>query len=222
MTTHFAVLESIDWNKISLLTLSKDNILKQMKEELQLFVSTYISLNKVERKILQNTDIPIAACNVRQIISQSIFESNKTNITPNNNNNARYANGAMERALLSQTTNTTTPTDRAVLSRKNCAWCAEPLPRACIQAQNIYCSQKCAEDGRLKRGRNGSTKIRSSVFALEQGVCRKCGVDAHSLFLSVSALDEPCERLNALCNANWRLPVGRIACDRFLRSPKER
>ena len=175
--------------------------------------------------MLQNVDTPTTAHNIRQVVSQAMLQSSSTtnNAALNeSNNNARYANGAMERALLSQTTNTTTPTDRAVLNRKNCAWCADPLPRACIQAQNIYCSQKCAEDGRLKRGMNGSTKIRASVYALEQGVCRKCGVDAHSLFLRVSALDEPCERLNVLCNANWRLPIGRIACDRFLSSPKER
>ena len=192
-----------------------------MKQEIQLFVSTYLALNQIEKKMLQNVNTPTTACNVRQVVSQAMLQSSSTTNTAasNENNNTRYANGAMEKAILSQTTNTTTRIDGAVLNHQRCAWCANPLPKSCLQTQDIiYCSQKCASEGRLKRT---GKKIRSSVFALEQGKCRKCGIDAHSLFLRINSLEEPCERLNVLCNANWRLPLGRIAYDRFLRSPKE-
>lgn len=72
--------------------------------------------------------------------------------------------------------------------------------------ESTYCSQACVEQGRLGRGGlYASTRVRDQVFGLEGGVCRKCGIDAHSLFLRISALEPP-ERLNALINAKWHLP----------------
>ncbi len=41
-----------------------------------------------------------------------------------------------------------------------------------------------------------------------------------ALFLRIKSL-EPAERLNVLCNANWRLPKTGRALDRLLQSPKE-
>ena len=70
--------------------------------------------------------------------------------------------------------------------------------------------------------RYASKKMRSSVFSFKESKCRKCGVDAHSLFLRINSLEEPGERLNVLCDDNCRLPLGRICYDRFLRSQKER
>jgi len=63
-------------------------------------------------------------------------------------------------------------------------------------------------------------QLRAQVFALEGGVCRLCGIDGHALFTRVLAL-EPAERLNALCNANWKLPKSAKALDRLLQNPRE-
>merc|ERR1712216_910828 len=84
-----------------------------------------------------------------------------------------------------------------------------------------YCSYKCAETGRLRRGgMYSSTRIREQLFALEKGVCQMCGVDAHSLFVKLQAL-QPAERLNCLLNAKWKLPRKCKSTDRLLGDPQE-
>jgi hypothetical protein len=62
---------------------------------------------------------------------------------------------------------------------------------------------------------DGRQNERKQVFALEGGVCRLCGIDAHALYTRICAL-QPAERLNALCNVNWKLPKTSKALDRLL------
>ena len=47
-----------------------------------------------------------------------------------------------------------------------------------------------------------------------------CGVDAHSLFVKLQAL-QPAERLNCLLNAKWKLPRKCKSTDRLLGDPQE-
>lgn len=65
-----------------------------------------------------------------------------------------------------------------------------------------------------------SSRVREQLFALEQGKCQKCSIDANALFLRIQSL-QPAERLNALMNANWYLPKVKKALDRLLQNPKE-
>ena len=79
--------------------------------------------------------------------SHAGFEIGTTNTEASNenDNNIRHANGAMEKSMLSQTKNKTTPIDEVVLTQKCFTWCANALPKPCLQTQNIMCfSQKCA------------------------------------------------------------------------------
>jgi HNH endonuclease len=72
----------------------------------------------------------------------------------------------------------------------------------------------------MRGGMYSSTQVRAQVFGLEGGVCRKCGIDAHSLFTRISSLSPP-ERLNALINAKFTLPKSAGALERLLQKPKE-
>jgi 5-methylcytosine-specific restriction endonuclease McrA len=118
---------------------------------------------------------------------------------------------------------TASSTDLAVLEGRLCAYCAGELSSASRRGGVIstYCSKECAEEGRLKRGGlYASSQIRTQVFALEGGICRLCGVDAHAMFTRIASL-APAERLNALCHANWKLPMSSKALERLLQNPKE-
>lgn len=125
--------------------------------------------------------------------------------------------------MANATAGAATPLDNSILSGNACAWCGGPFPSVAL-AQGIdstYCSQECAERGRLGRGGMfASTRVRAQVFGLEGGVCQKCGIDAHALFVRIAALEPP-ERLSALCNANWQLPKSGPALERLLQRPKE-
>jgi len=129
-----------------------------------------------------------------------------------------YLGGAKERAILNVKNNCSTATDEAILNGQACIWCSKPF--LCSSGAH-YCSQTCAEEGRLRRGGIfSSTRVREALFALEHGRCTMCGLDAHSLFRKIKVL-QPAERLNALLNAKWRLPQTRQATDRLLNDPRE-
>jgi 5-methylcytosine-specific restriction endonuclease McrA len=65
-----------------------------------------------------------------------------------------------------------------------------------------------------------SVQVRAAVFALESGKCTMCGLDCHTLFEQVRALDPP-QRLNKLLSAKWRLPKSAKALENLLQNPKE-
>lgn len=155
--------------------------------------------------------------NLKQTVAQIMTSSVSGNCTE------RYTGGAKERATAKAKAGTSTALDKSVLAGTACAWCAEALPDASFAkgVESTYCSQECAEQGRLGRGGlYASARVRAQVFGLEGGVCCKCGIDAHALFLRISALEPP-ERLNALINAKWQLPKTGPALDRLLQQPKE-
>ena len=156
-------------------------------------------------------DTPVQARHVNQTI-QFVIASNIQSYS-------RYGGGAKERALENIKIGVASQLDMDLTNGLACAWCAAYLPRR-FKAEGVdstYCSMKCAEEGRLKRGgKYASTNIRQQLFALEKGVCRRCNIDAHALYIRIRAL-KPIERLNALINANFTLPKS----DRLLTSPTE-
>lgn len=132
----------------------------------------------------------------------------------------RYTGGAKERAKERLNDGTATRQDMGVLKGENCAWCAGNLSAASRKAEAVYCSQRCSEEGRIRRGGMfTSSNIRDQAFALEGGVCQLCKLDAHALFLRVKALP-PAQRLSALCNVNWKLPTTHQAMEKLLQDPK--
>uniref|UniRef100_A0A6U3UVT8 HNH domain-containing protein n=1 Tax=Ditylum brightwellii TaxID=49249 RepID=A0A6U3UVT8_9STRA len=191
--------------------------LTSIGDELKQFVASYISLREIEKKRLKEWGQPVTSYSIRRVLS--------TIIAPNATIgcNDRYGGGAKERAVQNKKNNNATQRDKAVLNGTACAWCGSELSHASLAdgVDSTYCSHKCAEEGRLRRGGvYASSRIRAQVFELEGGVCRKCGIDAHALYLRISAL-QPAERLNALCNANWNLPKSGPALERILQNPKE-
>lgn len=190
---------------------------EQCCNEIKAFVRSYLALREVEKKVLKDCNEPVSSIALKQTVAQ-IMTLSTTECTTE-----RYTGGAKERAVANAKDGTATALDKSVLGGTACAWCADALPDAAFArgVESTYCSQDCAEKGRLKRGgMYASTRVRAQVFGLEGGVCQKCGIDAHALFVRISAL-EPAERLNALINAKWKLPKTGPALDRLLQQPKE-
>ena len=190
---------------------------KQMRQELKNFVTNYLGLRGVEKKAIKDSGDPFAPYQLRQVVLGMMTSS------IGNGSTERYAGGAKERAQEKIDSGNATQVDMDILEGKMCPWCGGHLPRASRVAgvQSTYCSRECAENGRLQRGgMYASTQVRAQVFALEGGVCRLCGIDAHALYTRISAL-QPAERLNALCNVNWKLPKTPKALERLLQDPKE-
>jgi 5-methylcytosine-specific restriction endonuclease McrA len=188
-----------------------------MIQELKDFVSNYVALREVEKKVLKDSGNPFPAKQLRMAVQGIMVNSVAGQSTE------RYSGGAKERARESIENGTGTKADMDILEGKMCAWCGGGLSRAHKAAgvESTYCSIECAENGRLRRGGMcASTQVRAQVFALEGGVCRSCGIDAHALFRRIGGL-QPAERLNALCNVNWKLPKTPKALERLLQEPKE-
>lgn len=179
--------------------------------EIKTFVDQYMLLREVEKKLLKETGSIYSGINLRQEVLR-LMPKSSTKTTD------RYSGGAKERALERVEMGTGDDNDIAILEGKFCAYCGGDLSAASRLpgVSSTYCSRECADQGRLKRGWG----LRAQVFALEGGVCRLCGIDGHALFTRVLAL-EPAERLNALCNADWKLPKSAKALDRLLQNPKE-
>lgn len=196
---------------ISVLPLSQENMQSICLEEVKTFVRSYCHIREVEKKAIKESGEAIPASYLKQTVAK-LLVSTVTGTTE------RYLGGAKERAILNSKNNCATSVDHAVLSGQACAWCAKPF--ICSNGAT-YCSQSCAEEGRLRRGgMYASTRIREQLFSIEHGVCTKCGIDAHQLFNKMKAL-HPAERLNALLNAKWKLPQTRQATERLLNEPKE-
>ena len=186
--------------------------LLSMCEELKQFVTCYLSLREVEKKAVKESGQPIASRSLKQTVAKLLI-STVTGSTE------RYQGGAKEKAIEALRNNAATAEDMAVINGQACAWCAKPFSSNNVIA--TYCSHKCAEEGRVRRGGiYSSTRVRQSLFALERGVCAICNLDAHSFFCKITAL-HPAERLNALLSAKWKLPKTRQAIDRLLSDPKE-
>jgi hypothetical protein len=185
-------------------------------QEIKSFVDQYCALREVEKKMLKESGQPYSSENLRQKVLQDGTQSVS-------NSTVRYTGGAKERARERMDNGTADENDKAILEGHLCAFCGGNLSAASKVrgVESTYCSRECAEEGRLKRGgMYSSTRVRDQLFALEFGVCCLCGINAHALYTRIAAL-EPAERLNALCNANWKLPVTAKALERLLQNPKE-
>ena len=185
-------------------------------ESVKDFCQNYSALREIEKKKLQESGLAFFAQNLRQNVA-------KLSASPFTLSTERYIGGAKERSRERMEQGTETDADKSVLKGYACAWCAKNLPSTSLASgvQATYCSKKCAEEGRLKRGGMfSSSRVREQVFALEGGVCCKCGLDAHALYTRIFAL-RPAERLNALSHANWGLPKSSSALERLLQYPTE-
>jgi hypothetical protein len=181
--------------------------------ELKAFVSDYLGLREVGKKALKDSGQAFPARGLAQTAARLMSSSI--------GGTERYAGGAKERAQENRYNGTETSDDTGVLDGSRCAWCAGALHVASISAESVYCSQDCAEEGRLRRGgMYASVRIRSAVFALEGGKCSLCKINAHALFDQIRAL-QPAERLNKLLSVNWKLPKSSKAMENILNNPKE-
>ena len=192
----------------------------QMTEELEEFVVNYLRLREIEKQVLKESGKPFVSFQLRKAVlvimtdSAGDFERRTTE---------RYGGGAKERARENIERGVATQEDMEILAGELCAWCGGPMPVDSKHkgVKSTYCSQECAETGRLKRGgMYASSQVRAQLFAREGGKCTKCGIDAGALFARICTL-HPAERLNALCNANWKLPKTPRALERLLQNPNE-
>ena len=183
-----------------------------MTNELHSFVEEYSNLRDVEKKTLKDHGLPIHPQNVRVTVAK-LMGSSVRGVKD------RFGGGAKERAKENIKNGCAQQIDKDVLAKRACAWCAKALPYSSFNSgiSSTYCSHECAEEGRLRRG---VSSVRNQVFALERGICSFCGIDAYALFLRIKAL-QPAERLNALYNANWKLPKSMVAHERLLHSPRQ-
>ena len=195
----------------------------QMGRELEKFVTSFLALREIERKVIKDAGEPFSSRNLSQAATKimvGVSKKRKHGIT-GTAITERYTGGAKERAEERLHEGNATSEDMDILMGRNCSWCGGGLSRASRIAQSVYCSQECAETGRLRRGgMYASCRIRDQVFALEGGVCQICSIDAHALFLRVKSL-HPAQRLSALCNTNFKLPKSAKALERLLQDPTE-
>lgn len=181
--------------------------------ELKEFVANYLRLRAVERKTLQDSGKAFPGRSLSQAVAQLMTVSKTAT--------ERYAGGAKERARENADNGVASASDVSVLEGRSCAWCGTGMSGSAIKAGSTYCSQECAEEGRLRRGgKFAAVQIRAATFALEGGTCTICGMNAHDLFEQIRALQPP-ERLNKLLSANWALPKSSKALERLLNDPKE-
>ncbi len=157
--------------------------MKKACEEIKSFVSNYWALREVERRAIRELGLPIQCMSVHDTLREILHSKMHLKSTE------RYTGGSRERAVAEVGTspNENGAKKLKILDRKACAWCGGRLPEVSLYegVESTYCSQECAETGRLKRGgMYASTRIRSQVFTLEHGLCAKCGIDANGKSIS--------------------------------------
>ena len=164
-------------------SVSYDESIECMCNELKQFVQDYLELREVEKKVIKDSG-QVCKCSELKQTAAKLLTSTISG------SKERYSGGAKERAISNQLNNCATEADLAVLNGNACVWCYGPF--LCKSGAH-YCSYSCAETGRLRRGgMYSSTRIREQLFALERGRCTKCKVDAHALFVKIKSL-EPAE-----------------------------
>jgi hypothetical protein len=129
----------------------------------------------VEKKAIKEWEHPISCSQIKDTLKQILLPR----VSPQTE---RYIGGCKERALKNKASGIATDLDVRVLNGTACAFCGSTLSSAALKdgVRSTYCSIECAENGRLRRGGMfASSRVRSQIFALESGVCQKCGVDAN-------------------------------------------
>ncbi|KAL3817457.1 hypothetical protein ACHAXA_001464 [Cyclostephanos tholiformis] len=146
------------------LILSREESLHVMCEELKQFVRCYLSLREVEKKAVKESGRAFTASSLKRSLVK-LLPSTITGTTE------RYQGGAKERAIENMNNGCATAIDMSVINGQACVWCAKPFR---FTNGAVYCTQFCAEAGRVRRGgMYSSTKIREQLFALEHGKCTK-------------------------------------------------
>jgi len=146
--THAVAQRLCNTNPYTSITFGLESVDK-LSSEIKSFSSSYIALREVEKKTIQEWALPIChdviTDTLRKIVSQSVSTHQTTE---------RYKGGRKEQALENMNSGCATNEDRRVLNGEACAWCAGNLPDASFRrgVQSTYCSQECAEEGRLRRG----------------------------------------------------------------------
>lgn len=143
---------------------------QNMQAEVKLFVACYLNLREIEKKSVKDSGDAIAASALGRTAA-TLLHSTVNGSTERYKGNGSQALGAKEKAIENQKNDEATDSDKLVLQKLACAWCSAPF-----QTQNLtvdvdatYCSWKCAEEGRVRRGNMySSTKIRASLFELER------------------------------------------------------
>ena len=183
--------------------------------EFKRFVHSYLRLRSVERKAVQESGRSFGHSGLAMAVARLLLPS-----STQSSSTERYVGGAKERARERQEIGTVTEMDQLVLNGKACAWCGSTLNSHQIRGEATYCTQSCAEEGRLRRNGFSGANIRAAAFALDGGVCSMCGINAHLLFEQIQSL-APTERLNKLLTANWVMPKSTSAYNNLLNDPKE-
>ncbi|KAL7512709.1 hypothetical protein ACHAXN_009750 [Cyclotella atomus] len=207
---HRAVAEVIDSTKLTE-KVSNDVMIRELKS----FVLRYMELREIEKKAIKESGLAVTSSSLKTTAAKLVVSSVS-------GETERYVGGAKEKANLNKRNNCASKRDIDIINGKACAWCGETL---LLQSNTVvdatYCSYKCAEEGRVRRGgMYSSARIRSQIFSLEHGVCCLCKLDAHALYNRILSL-HPAERLNALMKANFKLPKSPTALNKLLQDPKE-
>lgn len=130
----------------------------KLSSEIKTFTIDYVSLREVEKKAIQEVGaIPYDAVKdtLRKILARKASESKFST--------ERYAGGAKERAEKNVASGFGTEADEKVLNGDACAWCGGDKPNSSLRngVESTYCSQECAEEGRLRRGGKYNTAFSS-------------------------------------------------------------
>ncbi|KAL7563289.1 hypothetical protein ACA910_016649 [Epithemia clementina (nom. ined.)] len=187
--------------------------------EIKAFVTSFLRLRAVEQQTIKDAGRPFPPVHLSQAVAatsmRGCLESSQRSVE-------RYSGGVKERAYEKRENGIAlNQEEQDVLDGKACSWCGNTLSRGHQKADAVYCTQECAEEGRLRRGgKFASKQIRTAVFALEGGKCTLCGIDAHTLYEQILCL-QPAERLNRLLDANWKLPRTGKRVENLLQNPKE-
>jgi hypothetical protein len=209
-----AITDMLDAAKLSKLTCQlKVNGIDEATPVFE-FVRAFLKLGEAEKKFLRDSEQAMTAGEVNGTIARLMLSH-----CPNDF--SRYVGGAKERARENHEKGIASNDDLLVLQGLACAWCGKKLSSVALLGDSTYCNEECAREGRLKRGGMfASSKLRSVAFAIENGKCSLCGIDAHALFRQVCSL-RPAERLNKLLSVNWKLPTTAKAMESLLQDPKE-
>ena len=117
--------------------------------EIKSFVKSFILLREVEKKMISEYTDPIEHDKLREVLKKILLtKSSHSEIQ-------RYAGGSKERAIDNLNNGRETERDKLVLAGTSCSWCGQQKPSTSLKngVVSTYCSQTCAEEGRLRRGK---------------------------------------------------------------------
>ena len=122
----------------------------ELCSEIKIFTSTYVTLREVEKKIIRDWPHPIKCHDIKNSLRKIFIDS----IPSNCQTTERYSGGKKEKALENLALGSATDEDRKIINGEACAWCGNELIQCSISrdVESTYCSQECAEEGRLRRG----------------------------------------------------------------------